>query len=96
MDSFKKTGDIERSGYSRLRGGGFTSKRGETGAGGKRTNNAAIALDMARTPIITTLTPTATDPWMLFLYALKAPATRDKYIERLIEFLDFLGYVGTK
>jgi hypothetical protein len=22
----------------------------------------------------------ATDPWMLFLYALKAPATKEKYI----------------
>jgi integrase len=38
----------------------------------------------------------ATDPWMLFLYALKAPATRDKYIQRLTKFLDFLGYAGTK
>ena len=38
----------------------------------------------------------ATDPWMLFLYALKAPATREKYIQRLIKFLDFLGYQGTK
>ncbi len=38
----------------------------------------------------------ATDPWMLFLYALKAPATRDKYIQRLTKFLDFLGYIGTK
>ena len=33
---------------------------------------------------------------MLFLYALKAPATRDKYIQRLTKFLDFLGYAGTK
>jgi hypothetical protein len=33
---------------------------------------------------------------MLFLYALKAPATKDKYIERLIKFLDFLRYVGAK
>jgi hypothetical protein len=38
----------------------------------------------------------ATDTWMLFLYALKAPATRDKYIQRLTKFLDFLGYTGTK
>ena len=38
----------------------------------------------------------ATDPWMLYLYALKAPATRDKYIQRLTKFLDFLGYTGTK
>ena len=39
---------------------------------------------------------TATDPWMLFLYALKAPATKEKYIQRLLKFLDFLGYQGTK
>ena len=38
----------------------------------------------------------ATDPWMLFLYALKAPATREKYIQRLTKFLDFLGHTGTK
>ena len=36
----------------------------------------------------------ATDPWMLFLYALKAPATKDKYTQRLTKFLDFLGYTG--
>ena len=46
--------------------------------------------------IITLETMEATDPWMLFLYALKAPATRDKYIQRLTKFLDFLGYIGTK
>ena len=45
---------------------------------------------------ITLETMAATDPWMLFLYALKAPATRDKYIQRLTKFLDFLGYVGAK
>jgi hypothetical protein len=45
---------------------------------------------------IITLETTATDPWMLFLYTLKAPATRDKYIQRLTKFLDFLGYTGTK
>jgi hypothetical protein len=39
---------------------------------------------------------TTTDPWMLFLYALKAPATTDKNIQRLMEFLDFLGYAGTR
>lgn len=38
----------------------------------------------------------ATDPWTLFLYALKAPATKDKYIQRLTRFLDFLGYAGTR
>ena len=34
----------------------------------ERKSNAVIALDM-------TSTMTSTDPWMLFLYALKAPAT---------------------
>jgi len=45
---------------------------------------------------IITLETTTTDPWMLFLYALKSPATRDKNIQRLMKFLDFLGYVGTR
>jgi hypothetical protein len=48
------------------------------------------------TTSITLETTEATDPWMLFLYALKAPATKEKYIQRLIKFLDFLGYQGTK
>ena len=34
----------------------------------ERKSNTVIALDM-------TTTMTGTDPWMLFLYALKAPAT---------------------
>jgi hypothetical protein len=33
---------------------------------------------------------------MLFLYALKAPATKEKYIQKLIKFLDILGYQGSK
>jgi hypothetical protein len=33
---------------------------------------------------------------MIFLYALKAPATREKYIQRLTKFLHFLVYQGTK
>jgi hypothetical protein len=45
---------------------------------------------------IITLDTSTTDPWMLFLYALKAPATLDKYIQRLTRFLDFLGLRGTK
>lgn len=45
---------------------------------------------------IITLETTTTDPWMLFLYALKAPVIRDKYIPRPMKFLDFLGYTGTK
>jgi hypothetical protein len=28
---------------------------------------------------------------MIFLYALKAPATKDKYIQRLAKFLDSLS-----
>jgi len=38
----------------------------------------------------------STDPWMLFLYALKAPTTQDKCIQRLTKFLDYLGYPRTK
>jgi integrase len=45
---------------------------------------------------ITLETMEATDPWLLFLYALKAPATKDEYTQRLTKFLDFLGYKGTK
>jgi hypothetical protein len=48
------------------------------------------------TTITTIETTTTTDSWMLFLYALKAPATKEKYVQRLIKFLDFLGYQGTK
>jgi integrase len=55
----------------------------------KENNNNAFSLELAATI-------RATDPCMLFLYALKAPATKDKYIERLTKFLDYLGYVGTK
>ena len=48
-------------------------------------------------PIITLeTTATTAAPWILFLYALKAPATKDKYSQRLTKFLDFLGYIGTK
>jgi hypothetical protein len=50
----------------------------------------------ATTTSIMLETMRATDPWVLFLYALKAPATRDKYIQRITKFLDFLGYAGTK
>jgi hypothetical protein len=41
-------------------------------------------------------TTTASDPSMLFLYALKASATKQKYIQRLIKFLNFLGYEAWK
>ena len=37
----------------------------------------------------------ATDPWMFFIYALTALAYKDKHIQRLLKFLDFLGYMGT-
>jgi hypothetical protein len=57
------------------------------------TNHVAAAEEKEQTTISI---ETVTDPWMLFLYALKAPATRDKYIQRLTKFLDFLGYQGTK
>jgi hypothetical protein len=55
-----------------------------------------VVSESQSTTSITLDTTAATDPWMLFLYALKAPATKDKYIQRLMKFLDFLGYTGTK
>jgi hypothetical protein len=30
------------------------------------------------------------DPWTLYLYAMKSPATKEKYLMRLGKFLDFL------
>jgi hypothetical protein len=35
-------------------------------------------------------------PWMLFLYAGRALATNEKYIQRLLKFLNFLGYEAWK
>jgi hypothetical protein len=31
------------------------------------------------------------DPWMLYLYAIKSPATKEKYLMRLGQFLDFVN-----
>ena len=31
------------------------------------------------------------DPWSLYIYAMKAPMTRDRYQTRLAKFLDFIG-----
>ena len=30
------------------------------------------------------------DPWSLYIYAMKAPMTRDRYKTRLAKFLDFI------
>ncbi len=35
------------------------------------------------------------DPWSLFIYAMKAPMTRDKYQTRVAKFFDFAGIPGT-
>ena len=35
------------------------------------------------------------DPWTLYLYAMKSPVTRDKYQKRLGKFFDFLALEGT-
>jgi hypothetical protein len=32
-----------------------------------------------------------TDPWLLYLYAMKSPATKEKYLIRLRKFLDFVN-----
>jgi hypothetical protein len=34
------------------------------------------------------------DPWTLYLYAMKSPVTREKYQKRLGKFLDFLALEG--
>jgi hypothetical protein len=37
------------------------------------------------------------DPWSLYIYAMKAPMTRDRYQTRLAKFFDFVGLeVGLK
>jgi hypothetical protein len=35
------------------------------------------------------------DPWSLFIYAMKAPMTRDRYQIRVAKFFDFIGIPGT-
>lgn len=34
------------------------------------------------------------DPWSLYIYAMKAPMTRDRYKTRLAKFVDFIGIEG--
>ena len=36
------------------------------------------------------LTGTKSDPWALYLYSIKSPATKEKYLIRLRKFLDFI------
>jgi len=37
------------------------------------------------------------DPWSLYIYAMKAPMTRDRYQTRLAKFFDFVRLeVGAK
>jgi hypothetical protein len=36
------------------------------------------------------------DPWSLFIYALKAPMTRNRYQTRLAKFFDFIDIAGTR
>jgi hypothetical protein len=35
------------------------------------------------------------DPWTLYLYAMRSPATKEKYLMRLGKFLGFLNLQGT-
>jgi hypothetical protein len=37
----------------------------------------------------------AADPWSLYLYAMRSPATKEKYLMRLGKFLSFLSLQGT-
>ena len=34
------------------------------------------------------------DPWMLYIYSIKSPATKEKYLLRLGKFLDYIGLQG--
>jgi hypothetical protein len=34
------------------------------------------------------------DPWVLYLYSIKSPATKEKYLLRLGKFLDHVGFHG--
>jgi hypothetical protein len=34
------------------------------------------------------------DPWMLYLYSIKSPATKEKYLLRLGKFLDYHNFQG--
>jgi hypothetical protein len=34
------------------------------------------------------------DPWTLYLYAMRSPATKEKYLIRLGKFLNFLNLQG--
>jgi hypothetical protein len=36
------------------------------------------------------------DPWSLYIYAMKAPMTRDRYQTRLAKFLDFIGIASAE
>ena len=36
----------------------------------------------------------STDPWTLYLYAMRSPATKEKYLMRLGKFLNFLNLQG--
>jgi hypothetical protein len=40
------------------------------------------------------LEPLSADPWTLYLYAIKSPATKEKYLMRLEKFLNFLNLQG--
>jgi hypothetical protein len=71
MDSFKKIGDRKRV----FRIDGVEAAKEEVRVVTTSSSNSSSL--SSTTPI------TPTDPWMLFLYALKAPATKEKYIQRL-------------
>jgi hypothetical protein len=34
------------------------------------------------------------DPWMLYIYSIKSPATKEKYLLRLGKFLEYIGFQG--
>jgi hypothetical protein len=66
VDSFKKIGDIERNVWNKKCGSRAVKEEAE------QTTNSSIT-----TTSRSLQTATTTDAWMLFLYALKTPATKD-------------------
>ena len=48
-------------------------------------------IEGSSSPQIVTVEQEQLDPWTLYLYAMKSPASKEKYVMRLGKFLDFLS-----
>jgi hypothetical protein len=53
--------------------------------------NYIVSEILAKTKIIE---ESELEPWKLFLNAMRAPMTRDRYQTRVAKFLDFIGIQG--